>query len=169
MPPGRFNFHIRVWCQTVGDSPRKGDHAGASPVTLTILRCRLTAGQRALNPWMEVRERSSATGAPQVQPGGPSAKSASQSCHPDHFFRCGVTAAQRPLKPSGVGAEPAAGAKFRVALQDRAPPAQAVRRKFATSKQPIGRARVRHAARQHHTVDATQNSPRVVLPGWRAR
>ena len=33
--PGRFNFHIRVWCQTVGDSPRKGDHAGASPVTLT--------------------------------------------------------------------------------------------------------------------------------------
>lgn len=35
MPPGRFNFHIRVWCQIVGDSPRKGDHAGASPVTLT--------------------------------------------------------------------------------------------------------------------------------------
>src|SRR5207249_2039322 len=39
-----FNFHIRVWCQIVGDSPRKGDHAGASPVTLTILlRCRLTS------------------------------------------------------------------------------------------------------------------------------
>ncbi len=34
-PPGRFNFHARVWCQGVGDSPRKGDHAGASPVTLT--------------------------------------------------------------------------------------------------------------------------------------
>ena len=33
--PSRFNFHIRVWCQIVGDSPRKGDHAGASPVTLT--------------------------------------------------------------------------------------------------------------------------------------
>ena len=33
---------IRVWCQIVGDSPRKGDHAGASPVTLTtLLRCRL--------------------------------------------------------------------------------------------------------------------------------
>lgn len=31
-----------MWCQIVGDSPRKGDHAGASPVTLTILlRCRL--------------------------------------------------------------------------------------------------------------------------------
>ena len=92
-----------------------------------------------------------------------------KSCHPDQFFRCGVTAAQRPLKPSGAGAEPAAGANFRAASQDRAPTARAVRRKFATSKQPIGRARVRHAVRQHHTVGATQNSPRVVLPGWRAR
>lgn len=26
----------RVWCQTVGDSARNGDYAGASPVTLTI-------------------------------------------------------------------------------------------------------------------------------------
>ena len=66
-----------------------------------------------------------------------------KSCHPDQIFRCGVTAAQRPLKPSGAGAEPAAGANFRAASQDRAPTARAVRRKFATSKQPIGRARVK--------------------------
>src|SRR5262245_54571540 len=61
---------------------------------------------------MQVQERSSATGASKMQPAGPSAKSASQSCHPDQIFRCGVTAAQRPLKPSGVGAEPAAEANI---------------------------------------------------------
>ena len=26
----------RAWCQTVGDSARKGDHAGSRPVTLTL-------------------------------------------------------------------------------------------------------------------------------------
>ena len=34
---GRRPVFIRVWCQIVGDSARNGDHAGASPVALTIL------------------------------------------------------------------------------------------------------------------------------------
>ena len=41
----------RVWCQTVGDSARNGDHAGASPVTLTILmRCRPTSRTAGFEP-----------------------------------------------------------------------------------------------------------------------